>query len=201
MSLSVVVRTHTTSSGRQGSGAELGVEGVEALVHLAHQVADLVGGLVDALLGLGVEALDRGVPLERAARRRRAGSAPARGRPRPPRSPPAPCAPSTAPTCRRGAAPSRPRRRGRAPRWPCRRSAANATAVGACSCERNTAIGGERVAVAQRFVELGHGLAHVERPVLHLEHEARLGAVGVVAVERDHLVADLRRAAIPTAWR
>lgn len=50
---------------RRGSGAELGVEGVEALVHLAHQVAHLVGSLVDALLGLRVEALDRDVTLQR----------------------------------------------------------------------------------------------------------------------------------------
>ena len=59
-------RTTPTQDATTGSGAELGVEGLEALVHLADQVAHLVGGLVDALAGLGVEPLDRGVALERA---------------------------------------------------------------------------------------------------------------------------------------
>jgi len=42
------------------------------------------------------------------------------------------------------------------------------------------------IGAGERLVELGHRLAHVERPILHLEHESRLDAVRVVAVERDH---------------
>jgi len=69
------------------SGAEFGVEGSRS--RAPHPpVAHLVGGLVDALLGLGVEPLDRVWPLQAragVASRQRTRS---EGRPRPPRSRP-----------------------------------------------------------------------------------------------------------------
>ena len=67
----------------------------------------------------------------------------------------------------------------------------NGTDVGACSCERNTATRGVRVAVGDRLVELGECGPQVELAVLDLDGEAGLAAERVVTVEGDHLVTHL----------